>query len=130
MVVRVVRVVKVIDASALAAMVFGEPVASIAARLIGDADLIAPKLLSYEMANIAVTKARRHPELRDILLSALRRFLAFPIEYRDVDFAAVAELANAKGLSGYDAAYLWLALDTGAPHVTLDRQLAAAAKYP
>ena len=120
--------VKVVDASALAAIIFREGKAAVAVQLIGDAAMIAPGLLLYEMTNIAVTKSRRQPDQRHNIANAFGEFLNFPIQYRDVEFDGAASLALAKGLSGYDAAYLWLAQDTGAELVTLDRQLAAAAK--
>ena len=43
-----------------------------------------------------------------------------------VDHAAVMDLAEATGLTAYDASYLWLARELEAELVTLDRKLAAA----
>ncbi|HZT90151.1 MAG TPA: type II toxin-antitoxin system VapC family toxin [Stellaceae bacterium] len=40
--------------------------------------------------------------------------------------AASLDLAEAAGLTAYDASYLWLARALGAELVTLDRKLAAA----
>jgi predicted nucleic acid-binding protein len=42
-----------------------------------------------------------------------------------VDHAAVPDLAEATGLTAYDASYLWLARELKAELVTLDRKLAA-----
>ena len=55
---------KVVDASAAAALLFGEPEAeTVAARLEG-ADLRAPALLPFEVASVAWKKIRIHPRSR------------------------------------------------------------------
>jgi len=54
--------VKVVDASALAALVFGEPEAGAVAERLTGARLTAPALLGFEIANICVVKMRRHRE--------------------------------------------------------------------
>jgi predicted nucleic acid-binding protein len=48
------------------------------------------------------------------------------IEIVEVDYADTLRLAEAFGLSSYDAAYLWLAQTLSADLVTLDRRLQAA----
>lgn len=61
----------VVDASAMAAMIFQEPAgAAIRDRLAG-AEVFAPALLKYELANTAWKKIRRHPEEAAQILTAL-----------------------------------------------------------
>lgn len=118
----------VIDASALAAVLFGEAEADEVARRVGDSVLVGPALLRFELANVCWKKVRRHPEERDRLLAALG--LADDLEIYEVEVrhGEVVELAEREGLTAYDASYLWLAraLDLGL--VTLDRALAEAAE--
>jgi predicted nucleic acid-binding protein len=122
--------IKVIDASALAAIVFDEPAGDQITNRIRDCDLIAPSLLAYEMANVCWIKLRRNPHQRRALLAALRTPGLAP-ETLDVDHHAVVELAEQTGLTTYDASYLWLAHDLGVGRVIQDRRLAAAAeKFP
>ena len=53
--------VTVVDASAIAAVLFDEPEAApIAASVSGK--LVAPTLLRYELASICTTKSIRHPQ--------------------------------------------------------------------
>ncbi len=121
--------VKVVDASALAALVFGEPAGDWVADQIRDCELIAPALLDYEMANVCLIKSRKQPAFR----TALRRALAMPgpgVETIQVDHMEVLTLAEHTGLTIYDAAYLWLAQSMGTGLVTLDKQLAAAMASP
>jgi predicted nucleic acid-binding protein len=117
----------VVDASALAAVVFHEPGGDrVAARLDGAA-VFAPSLLKFELASVAWKKAVRQPRDAAVILSALERALdaRWNVGWRDVDHADVVLMARATGLSTYDASYLWLAAALGADLVTLDRRVAS-----
>ena len=118
--------VKVVDASALAALLFGEPEADFVAERLGDARLMAPTLLSYELANVCLIKSRRRPEQQPALTAAFRLRHQLAVEEVAVDHDEVLELATTTGLTAYDASYLWLTRRLGAELVTLDRQLARA----
>jgi predicted nucleic acid-binding protein len=120
-------VVKIVDASALAALLFGEPEADAIATQLQDAELVGPALLPFEIANICLTKMRRHPRARDDLLAAFTLLDRMAIRTIEVDHLEVLALAERSGLTAYDASYLWLARRLGADLTTLDRQLAAAA---
>ena len=48
--------VKVVDASALGALVFGEPGTEIVAKQLSRSTLVAPQLLWLELASIALKK--------------------------------------------------------------------------
>lgn len=119
--------VKVVDASAVAAILFEEPEADEIQQQLEGARLVAPTLLVYELANVCLVKSRRHPEMREGYSAsfALRRRLA--IEELTVDALGAVELAHSSGLSLYDAAYLWLSRALGAELVTLDKALSRAA---
>jgi predicted nucleic acid-binding protein len=118
----------VIDASALVALLFGEPSARIVADKIRGCDLVAPALLDFEVVNVCVNKIRRRPELREGLLDAYSSRMQLRIEAVEIDHSAVLALAQRTGLTGYDASYLHLARTLEVELVTLDRQLAEAAE--
>src|SRR5262249_28840399 len=119
--------VKVVDASALAALLFGEPEAeAVAARLQG-ASLAAPALLQFEIASVCLKKLRRHPEQRDALLTVFAMLGRMSVEIAEVNHADTVRLAETLGLTSYDAAYLWLARLLSGELVTLDRRLQSAA---
>jgi predicted nucleic acid-binding protein len=121
-----VTAVKVVDASAIAALVFGEPAAEeIAVRLTG-ARLAAPTLIFFELANVVVTKLRRHRVQRQELLAAYALVAELAIDSVDTDLDETVLLAETTGLTAYDASYLWLARKLGVELVTLDTRLAAA----
>ena len=124
--------VAVVDASALAAIAFNEPEASDVVRRLDNRELVAPRLLAYELANTAWRKAKKHPDRAAAIRAGLQRALAddVAIIWSDVEPAAVLDLALSTGLTAYDAAYLWLARHLDADLVTLDSDLAAAAGNP
>ena len=118
--------VKVVDASALAAVVFGEPDANRVAARLGEDGLAAPALLPFELASVCLGKLRRHPDRREAILAAYSEARQLDITETDVDFDEVLALAQEETLTVYDASYLWLALSLGVDLVTLDTPLAKA----
>ena len=120
------RVVKVVDASALAALVFGEPDAEIMLAEMKGCVLAAPALLPFELANVCLKKMQRHPRQRESLLDAYKLLGEIDIELIDVEFSEVIVLAEKAALTAYDAAYLWLARILKVELITLDKRLARA----
>ena len=116
----------VIDASALAAVLHDEPEApAVVAGCHGE--LLAPTLLPYEMASVARTKMLRRPDEAQRILDCHGGFAAIGVRLLEPDWRSLPQLAARWALSVYDAAYLQIALREGAPLVTLDTRLAAAA---
>jgi predicted nucleic acid-binding protein len=115
----------VVDASALAALLFGEGAGpEIAARLEGR-PLFAPTLLRYELASVALKKAMETPEKGEDLVAALDLFLRLQIQEVQTPPASLIKTAQEARLTAYDAAYLWLARELDAELVTLDSRLNA-----
>lgn len=120
--------VKVVDASALAALLFGEADGEAVAGKLEGARLTAPSLIGFELANVCLTKARRRPQQREALTEAFRLRARLGIEEVEVDHDGALALAMVTGLTAYDASYLWLAKRLGAELVTLDRKLVEASR--
>lgn len=123
---RIVTSIKVVDASALAALIFAEPEADAIVMRLEGARLAAPSLLDYELANVCLVKLRRAPDQAKALRAAYGMAHRLRVETVAIDPIGVLELAEATGLTAYDASYLWVARSIGAELVTLDRKLAAA----
>lgn len=116
----------VVDCSVLAAVLWGEPGSEeAAASLLGKA-LHAPHLLVCEMANVARNKARSGCTEAEAA-AGLDAFTRQKVALHGSEPHAVWQLAHRYQLTAYDAAYLSLADDLGAPLLTLDRRLAEAA---
>lgn len=117
--------VTVVDASAVAAVLFDEPEAApVIAGVTGS--LLAPGLLRYELASVCASKLRNEPKLARLTLQRYRLLAGLDIQFVDSDWDALPLLARQWDLSAYDAAYLQLALKRKAPLVTLDARLAGA----
>lgn len=119
--------VRVVDASALGALVFGEPKAEEIARALGEAPMVAPALLWFEMASLCLRKVLAHPARTEQLLEALALSRQLSIEILEVDHLAILELARTTGLTTYDASYLWLTRHLQGELVTLDRKIRKSA---
>jgi len=118
--------VKVVDASAVAALLFNEPDAGrVVGRIAGHA-LVAPDLLRFEVASVCLKKIRTDPRRREALLAAFRLLERLDVDWTHVDLDGAVELADETGLTVYDACYLWVARLLGCELVTLDKRLAAA----
>ena len=117
----------VCDASVLAAITFGEPRAGEALALMRGRRLLAPSLLRYELAQVAVRKCRAAAENVGRVEAAFEASLGVPVRLAEPSWMAVLALARDSGLTAYDAAYLQLALEIGVPLATLDTRLGRAA---
>jgi predicted nucleic acid-binding protein len=117
---------RVVDASALAAVLLDETTADAIWARLRDHQLAAPALLYFEVANACLKKAKSYPEKQEIFHIAVDQLCRIPIQIVDVDFRAISRLALEYRLSAYDASYLWLARELGAELITLDAKLERA----
>lgn len=120
----------VVDASALAALLFGEPEAPAISAAFDGRALTAPTVLRYELASVYLKKLKRYAARRAALTDMLRVYPMLAIDEVQPPVDEIARLAERTDLTAYDAAYLWLARLLEAPIITLDRRLAEAAGSP
>jgi predicted nucleic acid-binding protein len=92
-------------------------------------ELWAPAVWQLEVANALLMAERRKRIGRETRLEALARIaaLGIRIDAAVADLRAISDLAERRGLSTYDAAYLACARARGFDLATLDRDLAEAA---
>jgi len=117
----------VCDASVLAPIVYGEPLAAQALALTRRRRLLAPTLLRYEMAQVAAGKCARRPDESPRVALAFAESLRVPVRLLTPSWPAVLQLARENALSAYDASYLQVALSLRVPLATLDARLAEVA---
>lgn len=118
---------RVVDASALGALLFGEPEAEEVADRLGRNPLVAPSLLNYEVGSVCLKKIRKYPDRRKELLDSLALLPQMEIRVVQVPIVEAVPMAEQADLTLYDASYLWLARSLEAKLVTLDRDLEQAA---
>ena len=115
--------VRVIDASALGALVFGEPKADKISKTLSDEPMAAPPLIWFELASICLKKMKVHPSQKIVILEAFKLARRLNIEMIEVDHLAVIALADETGLTTYDASYIWLVLEMKGELITLDTKM-------
>jgi predicted nucleic acid-binding protein len=118
----------VVDTSALANVIFHEAGGAETSRQLEGAAVYAPTLLRYELQHVAARKCRQRPAKTREVLAALDRAIdaRAGIVWMDPNPLDVVLVANATGLSTYDATYLCLAGMLEADLITRDRALSAA----
>jgi predicted nucleic acid-binding protein len=121
--------IRVVDASAVAAMLFGEPDGPwVHARLSGQL-LFVPRIFHFELGNTCRMKSRRHPDKAEELLTAwLYWNIQPPVTGMAIDLTTTMELARHHNLTFCDASYLWLAQNHASVLISLDAQLVRAAR--
>jgi len=117
---------KVVDASAIVALLFNELTREAVVERLRGATLHAPLLLGFEVANACLKKMRAAPVERQALIEAFSLLDELPIAPKVVDLGEAIILAERAKLTVYDASYLWLAHALGAELVTLDEKLSRA----
>lgn len=125
----------VVDASVIVAVLFDEPRADQAEEWISSKPLLAPALISMEVANAMVRQARRNAvrggHAPDASYAALMRiFQSMDIQLVDLDAIQVVATALTAELTAYDAAYLHLARLLEVELVTFDERLRKALEGP
>jgi predicted nucleic acid-binding protein len=119
---------KVVDASAIAAVIFNEPRGADVAILLKSAKLHAPPLIDVEMASICLKKIRTAAYPRDVVLKMYAAYFRVVILKSEIEPLETIALAERHSLSSYDASYLWLSRHLQAELITLDKDLNTAAK--
>ena len=116
----------VVDASAIAAIVFGEPEGETLRAHLEHDTLIAPHLIDCELTNVALVKIRRRLANELLIRTMLSTVPRLDIRRHTIPADEVLALALRTGLSAHDASYLWLAHRQDVELITLDRELARA----
>lgn len=89
---------------------------------------VVPAVWRLEVANVIATYARSRGLLVDSARTMLAEILSLPVAVIDESpTPTIMQLAIDRGLTSYDASYLDVALRSGWPLVTLDRELLRAA---
>jgi predicted nucleic acid-binding protein len=120
--------IRTVDASAIAALVFAEPEQAWVQTRTAQAQLIAPALIDFELGNICWKKLRQFPEDSQILLAAWQTWCASSfVATEPTDPEQTMRLAVTYNLTYYDASYLVLAQHRNTELISLDARLVRTA---
>jgi predicted nucleic acid-binding protein len=86
-------------------------------------NMVAPRLLVYEVVNAIKMAIKRERIEEDLALALLAEFEEWRVELKDVELSRVLDLALKNDLSVYDASYLYLAKKMKCELLTWDRKL-------
>jgi predicted nucleic acid-binding protein len=120
---------RVVDASAIGAVLFVEHEAAWVNEQTNGIDLLAPVILPFEIGNICWKKLRQSASDADrvmVLWTAWTESL--PVRLAQPNPVDTLRLAHETGLTFYDASYLRLAQERDADLISLDARLVRAAR--
>jgi predicted nucleic acid-binding protein len=122
----------VLDASMAVSFVLSDEYGAKSKRTlaaVAEQGAVVPTLWDFEVVNSLTSAERRGRLTPAALTNALNGLSRLPIsrDHRPVDHGRLASVAREFAISGYDAAYLSLALDDNLPLATLDDRLIHAA---
>jgi predicted nucleic acid-binding protein len=94
--------------------------------LLSGGRIIAPSLVWFEVASVCLKKIKAHPKKKALIIEAFNNARRLDIEIVEVDHLEAIKLALDKGITTYDASYLWLAREVRADLITLDETMPKA----
>ena len=118
----------VIDASAILAVLANEPERNRLISMTTGTQLVAPASLPWEIGNALSAMIKRRRITVDQAQETVTAFHRISIRMVDVNLSRALALASRFGMYAYDAYFLECAQSMHLPLLTLDRELAAAAR--
>jgi predicted nucleic acid-binding protein len=117
----------VIDASAIIAVVTNEPERAMLIALSNGADLLAPPSIRWEIGNAFSAMLKRRRITVEQARRGIESYETIPIRVVDIELDEALRVADRFSIYAYDAYLLCCAERYGAPLLSLDRDLLAAA---
>ena len=115
------------DTNIFLTVVLNEPEKQRIIELSLGSEIIAPKLLPYEMGNALSAMLKRHQLSATEIILAYEKAQQIPVTLVKVNIIAALEIASAHNIYAYDAYFLQTALAHRCPLLTLDKKMKAVA---
>ena len=116
----IVHMKLVADTNTFLAVALNEPEKAWLVDVTQGCDLVAPRVLPYEVGNALSALVKRNALLAQQALDVWDAVARIPVELADLDIRAALLLAVRCGVYAYDAYFLQCALETRCPLLTLD----------
>ncbi len=117
----------VIDASAILAVIVGEPERDRIVEMTSGHNLVGPGSIPWEIGNAFSSMLKQHRVDIDEVRQGLSIFQSIAIRYLAVDLQNALSIAHSANMYAYDAYFIDCAARHAAPLLTLDRPLRRAA---
>jgi len=117
----------VIDASAILAVIVGEPERDRIVEMTAGHNMVGPGSIPWEVGNAFSSMLKQHRVGIEEVRQGLTIFQSIAIRYLAVDMQNALSIAHAANLYAYDAYFLDCAERHAAPLLSLDRPLKRAA---
>jgi predicted nucleic acid-binding protein len=111
------------DTNIFLAVALDEPEKSQIIQLTSQTNIIAPKILPYEIGNALSAMIKRKQLTKHEALEAQKIVERIPVRLVDVDIQAALELAIDFNIYAYDAYFIQCAKSFSIPLLTLDRKM-------
>ena len=110
-----------LDASAIMAVILNEPNRGKVIKLTGNAVLLAPEVISFEIGNALINLFKKRKITEGRLLEAYKTYISIPIRNIRVDIEKALKIACKYNIYAYDAYYLETAYRLKLPLITFDK---------
>jgi len=118
----------VIDASAILAVIIGEPERDRIVERTKGHNLVGPGSIPWEIGNVFSSMFKQHRIDIEQAHQGLSIFQSIAIRYLEVDLKNALSIAHSENMYAYDAYFLDCATRYAAPLLTLDRPLKKTAQ--
>jgi predicted nucleic acid-binding protein len=109
-----------LDASAIISAILDEPEGNIVSELTCDKVIASPNIIQMEFANALTRMMRKRTIERSEMLKAMESFELLPLQFIEVNYKNVIEIAWKYKIYAYDACYLDVAERLKLPLITFD----------
>jgi predicted nucleic acid-binding protein len=116
------------DTNTFLAIALEEPEKKKIIQLTVGHDLVAPKVLPFEIGNALTAMMKKRIIEADELTSAWDIVQTIPVELRQIDIRSALEIASRFNIYAYDAYFIECAVSLRCPLLTLDRQMKMVGK--
>ncbi len=116
------------DTNTFLAVVLYEPERDSIIELTTGHELIAPKVLPFEIGNALSAMLKRKRITSDAMSKAWVATQKIPVDLRSIDVAKALEIVADFHIYAYDAYFLVCALSLHAPLLTLDKRMSEISK--
>ena len=109
-----------LDASAIMAVILNEPNKERVIRLTENAMILSPEVISFEIGNALINLYKRQKISEQGLFEAYKNFASIPLRIIKVDVDKALKIACKYKIYAYDAYYLEIAYRLKLPLITFD----------